>query len=262
MPISFSQDLNLQNREQAWITSLFGVSDSVVSFATMDTQGTKLDQNFASSLDHSGTREEDHSQGAYNGLLDVQFDFENDYAGERENGSRPVTSNQDSPNAYSRINQNSSQQPDPETELTMPLPRAEPVVDNVHRQRLSLRLLKAPIDEDILPLIHSRARSAIRLLRGGSKRPKNPLASTLMHLPVELHLLISGRLRYRDALALKSTCRYFHQLVDPGERPKKPSGFKEGGMKLQHRSGRMVTYRIRIFGWRADDVGFLVRAYP
>lgn len=262
MPISLSQGINLENREQAWITSLFGVSDSVISIAAMDTQGIKLDQDFASSLEHSGTREGDHSQGAYNGLLDVQFDFEHNHAEERENGSRPVTSNQDSPNAYSRINQNHSQQPDPETEPAMPLPRAEPAADNVRRQRLSLRLLKAPIDQDVLPLIRSRARSAIHLLRGGSKRLKNPLASTLMHLPVELHLLISGRLRYRDALALKSTCRYFHQLVDPGERPKKPSGFKEGGMKLQHRSGRMVTYRIRIFGWRADDVGFLVRAYP
>lgn len=50
----------------------------------------------------------------------------------------------------------------------------------------------------------------------------------ILRLPVELQLLISGRLRYKDALALKLSCQYFLQLVDPGVRPRKPLHFRRG----------------------------------
>lgn len=41
-------------------------------------------------------------------------------------------------------------------------------------------------------------------------------ATTLNDLPPEIHLSISQRLTYPDALSLKHTCRYFYNLVDTG----------------------------------------------
>lgn len=42
----------------------------------------------------------------------------------------------------------------------------------------------------------------------------------LMHLPTEIHILISKELIYPDALSLKHTNRYFYNLVDTGVRLK------------------------------------------
>lgn len=44
--------------------------------------------------------------------------------------------------------------------------------------------------------------------------------TNFMHLPTEIHLLISKELIYPDALSLKHTSRYFYNLVDTGVRLK------------------------------------------
>lgn len=44
--------------------------------------------------------------------------------------------------------------------------------------------------------------------------------ANFMHLPTEIHLLISKELTYPDALSLKHTSRYFYNLVDTGVRLK------------------------------------------
>lgn len=44
--------------------------------------------------------------------------------------------------------------------------------------------------------------------------------ATFMHLPAEIHLLISKELTYPDALSLKHTSRYLYGLVDTGVRLK------------------------------------------
>lgn len=46
------------------------------------------------------------------------------------------------------------------------------------------------------------------------------LIATFNDLPPEIHLAISQRLTYPDALSLKHTCRYFYDLVDTGIRLK------------------------------------------
>ncbi|KAK7743353.1 hypothetical protein SLS62_010627 [Diatrype stigma] len=47
-----------------------------------------------------------------------------------------------------------------------------------------------------------------------------PPPTTFNDLPPEIHLAISQRLTYPDALSLKHTCRYFYDLVDTGIRLK------------------------------------------
>ncbi|KAL1879850.1 hypothetical protein Daus18300_001689 [Diaporthe australafricana] len=44
--------------------------------------------------------------------------------------------------------------------------------------------------------------------------------ATFMHLPAEIHLMISKELTYPDALSLKHTSRYLYGLVDTGVRLK------------------------------------------
>lgn len=48
----------------------------------------------------------------------------------------------------------------------------------------------------------------------------NKLETNFMHLPTEIHLLISKELTYPDALSLKHTSCYFYNLVDTGVRLK------------------------------------------
>lgn len=44
--------------------------------------------------------------------------------------------------------------------------------------------------------------------------------TNFMHLPTEIHILISKELTYPDALSLKHSTRYFYDLVDTGVRLK------------------------------------------
>lgn len=77
-------------------------------------------------------------------------------------------------------------------------------------------------------------------------------APTLGQLPPELLIHINHYLRYRDAVALKRTCRYFFGVVDPGPKPNPPRVDTP-------RSSEPAVYRIAIVGWMAEGVLHSVR---
>ena len=111
-------------------------------------------------------------------------------------------------------------------------------------------------------LRHQLAHQHRRLLRssrggssagGGSAVSASPPA---LRLPAELLLLVSEYLRYRDAWALKHTCRYFFRVVDLPQKPKIPQTLAAWW------DDKLVLYHTVVLGWRADDTARSVRDLP